>query len=132
MSGQSQTNRRKHPRLAIELPVQVTLVETLMGELCLREAARRRGEVDTGKAAAAWTDAFLSCADAGLDAGRTRLAARIYRRMAARSRPRRVRFAALRGLVSAEPEVGVSLVVEALRDEDTLLQRMASRLVGEM
>ncbi len=31
MSGQSQADRRKHPRLAIELPVQVTLVETETG-----------------------------------------------------------------------------------------------------
>ncbi|MHC4251746.1 MAG: ThuA domain-containing protein, partial [Planctomycetota bacterium] len=86
----------------------------------------------SGGAASAWTDALLCCADSRLSAGSARRSAIMYRMAAVTSMPVRVRFAALRGLVAAEPAESASAVIGALRDEDATMQKLAPRLVTEV
>ncbi|MGE5610263.1 MAG: HEAT repeat domain-containing protein [Bacillota bacterium] len=70
-------------------------------------------------------DAYLKCADELLAAGKNADAAAMYHELYAPTEPTRIRMAALRGLVAAEPAKSVSLVVDLLKSEKPQMQAVA-------
>lgn len=77
-------------------------------------------------------DAVLMCADRVLERGMTDLATSIYNRMADESKPVLIRIAAYRGIVQADKEKAVPVVVALLNDENVDLQRAAGMFIVEM
>jgi type 1 glutamine amidotransferase/HEAT repeat protein len=80
----------------------------------------------------AWADAYLMCADKFLADGDSRSAIRIYRPLYARGEEEPVRFAAFRGMVMANPERAVRLVVGVLKGQDQAMQSVAIGLLREI
>jgi HEAT repeat protein len=79
-----------------------------------------------------WADAYLMCADKFLAGGNTRRAMQIYRRMYATDEPVSIRAAALRGIITAEPESAVEGVVDVLKGDDSQMQAVVIGLLGEI
>ena len=77
-------------------------------------------------------DAYLSCAELALDAGRKGEALAIYQKLYASSESRRVRVAALGGLVAAGSPNSENLVVQAVKSKDNAMQAAAISLVRDM
>lgn len=77
-------------------------------------------------------DAVLRCADSLLDGGQVTEAAALYRRYTASRESTWIRIAAYRGLIQAEPETAVPLVLTLLKDDDLHLQRAASTFISQM
>jgi len=75
-------------------------------------AARAKAE---GRLRRVLDDAYLLCADALVAEGKKDEAAKIYLQMCAADQPRRIRFAALRGLLASRPEKADPAAVEAMR-----------------
>ncbi|HOD80538.1 MAG: HEAT repeat protein [Planctomycetes bacterium ADurb.Bin126] len=79
------------------------------------------------------TNALMQCAEALAAADKKADAAGIYAKLYAATEPRRVRIAALQGLVNTKPGAEVApLVVEALKGEDAQLQACAARHVAAL
>ncbi|MFP4055746.1 MAG: HEAT repeat domain-containing protein [Candidatus Brocadiia bacterium] len=77
-------------------------------------------------------NAYLRCADHLVAAGEADQAAAIYKELYAPDEPKSIRVAALRGLVVAQAEKAVPLVVEVLTGEDLRMQAIATTFVREM
>jgi HEAT repeat protein len=86
----------------------------------------------TGRLQSTIVDAYLSCAELALDAGRKAEALAIYQKLYAASNSRRVRVAALGGLVAASSPNSEDLVVQAVTSEDNVMQAAALSLVRDM
>jgi HEAT repeat protein len=72
-------------------------------------------------------DAYLKCADERLKNGKPADAAAIYRELYAQDQPMRIRAAALRGLVAAEPQTTVPLLLELIKGQNAQMQAIACR-----
>ena len=77
-------------------------------------------------------DAYLSCAELALDAGRKAEALAIYQKLYSTSNSRRIRVAALSGLVTAGSPNSENLVVQAVKSKDNVMQAVAISLVRDM
>ena len=77
-------------------------------------------------------DAILKCADKQLAQGNSRQAAAIYRKMTASSYTTWIRIAAYRGLVQAEQEKSVPLILTLLKDSNLDLQRAAAKFIASL
>jgi len=77
-------------------------------------------------------DACLLCGDHFLSAGRKREAAAIYEKLYVPAEAARVRIAALRGLVSAEPDKAVPRVMELFVSKDPQARASAGVFVREV
>ena len=86
--------------------------------------AKARGTVPA-KLKPAATDAYLDCAARMLKQGKTEPALAIYRQLFAAGEPPMCRVAALNGLIAAQKDQSVSLVIAALGDKDPEVRRVA-------
>jgi HEAT repeat protein len=86
----------------------------------------------TGQLQQTIVDAYLSCAELALDAGRKAEALAIYQKLYTSSESRRVRVAALGGLVAADSPNSENLVVQAVKSKDNVMQAAALSLVRDM
>ena len=77
-------------------------------------------------------DANLACAARFRDQGKDRRASAIYQALYVPAEPRPVRVAALQGLVASKGNSGIDLVIDALNDDDTVIQGVAAKLVREL
>jgi len=77
-------------------------------------------------------NAYLMCADKMLAEGRQVEAVRIYREMTAPVNSTWIRIAAYKGLVRAEKDKAVPLILALLKDQDLDLQRSAGKFITEM
>ncbi|MBN2377597.1 MAG: HEAT repeat domain-containing protein [Sedimentisphaerales bacterium] len=77
-------------------------------------------------------DSCLMCADKMLDQGKTEEAVEIYRRMTGKDKSTMIRIAAYKGLVQAEKEKAVPIILALLKDEDFALRQTAGKFVVEM
>jgi HEAT repeat protein len=77
-------------------------------------------------------NAYLMCADKMLAEGQASEAVKIYREMIAPANSTWIRIAAYKGLVSAEKEKAVPLILALLKDRDLDLQRAAGKFITEM
>jgi HEAT repeat protein len=110
-----------------------------------RTAIQALGRIGGGEAARALTnaqinpkleslrdDALLLCANQMLTEGRTNDALGIYRKMVAPDNRTVIRIAGYRGLVLAEKEKAVPIILALLKEKDNELQRSAGKLIAEM
>lgn len=93
-------------------------------ETAVAALARARGTVPAPLKSAA-TDAYLNCAARMLSRGQADSALAIYRQLYAVGEPSLCRVAALNGLVAAQQDQAVSLVIAALADADPEVRRIA-------
>jgi len=77
-------------------------------------------------------NAYLMCADKMLAEGQAKEAAEIYREMIAPTNSTWIRIAAYKGLVRAEKDKAVPLILALLKDQDLDLQRAAGKFITEM
>jgi len=77
-------------------------------------------------------NAYLMCADKMLAEGQQREAIGIYREMIAPANNTWIRIAAYKGLVRAEKDKAVPLILALLKDPDLDLQRAAGKFITEM
>jgi HEAT repeat protein len=77
-------------------------------------------------------NAYLMCADKMLAEGQQREAVQIYREMIAPANNTWIRIAAYKGLVRAEKDKAVPLILTLLKDQDLDLQRAAGKFITEM
>jgi HEAT repeat protein len=79
-------------------------------------------------------NAYLMCADKMLDEGQVSEAVKIYRKMIAIAPANNtwIRIAAYKGLVRAEKDKAVPLILALLKDDDLDLQRAAGKFITEM
>ena len=77
-------------------------------------------------------NAYLLCADKMLAEGQESEAVQIYREMIAPSNSTWIRIAAYKGLVRAEKDKAVPLILALLKDRDLDLQRAAGKFITEM
>ncbi len=77
-------------------------------------------------------DAYLSCAELALDAGHNAEALAIYQKLYTSGESRRVRIAALGGLIAAGSPNSENLVVQAVKSKDNVMQAAALSLVRDM
>ena len=77
-------------------------------------------------------NAYLMCADKMLAEGQESQAVQIYREMIAPSNSTWIRIAAYKGLVRAEKDKAVPLILALLKDRDLDLQRAAGKFITEM
>ena len=77
-------------------------------------------------------NAYLMCADKMLTEGRQRDAVQVYREMIAPANSTWIRIAAYKGLVRAEKDKAVPLILALLKDQDLDLQRAAGKFITEM
>jgi len=106
-----------------------------LGRIGSRRAAEALGKARPNRDSRlyrVWADAYLSCADSFLARGKTELAQPIYRRMYAESESGPVRFAALRGMVGAEPKGSIGIVIGALESKDEALRSVAVGLLRQI
>ena len=85
-----------------------------------------------GKLRRVLDDACLLCADALVAEGKKADAAEIYRPMYAAGAPRRIRIAALRGLMLAEPQQAAPLALAAMKGPDARIAAVAGALLREL
>ena len=81
---------------------------------------------------AARDNAYLMCADSMQVEGQKNEAVKIYRRMISPENSTWIRIAAYKGLVQAEKEKAVPVVIALLKDKDLNLQRAAGKFMTEM
>jgi HEAT repeat protein len=81
---------------------------------------------------AAVTNAYLRCAQRFSDEGITERAAKIYEELYVPSESRRVRIAALSGLVRTRPEQTLPLLLDLITDDDESMRVVAARLAEEI
>lgn len=86
--------------------------------------AKARGSVPAKRKLAA-SDAYLECAARMLKQGKSEAAVAIYRKLYAAEEPTLCRVAALNGLIAAQKDQSVSLVIGALGDKDAEVRRVA-------
>ena len=72
------------------------------------------------------------CADKMLAEGQESEAVKIYRKMIAPANNTWIRIAAYKGLVRAEKDKAVPLILALLKDQDLDLQRAAGKFITEM
>ena len=72
------------------------------------------------------TNSLLVCADQMLAAGKKDAAAEVYQKLYVPAEPKRVRIAALQGLVSSRGAAAAALVLDALRGKDAEMRAVAS------
>ena len=77
-------------------------------------------------------NAYLMCADKMLAEGQESQAVQIYREMIAPANSTWIRVAAYKGLVRAEKDKAVPLILALLKDRDLDLQRAAGKFITEM
>ena len=77
-------------------------------------------------------NAYLMCADKMLTEGQQREAAQIYREMIAPASGTWIRIAAYKGLVRAEKDKAVPLILALLKDQDLDLQQAAGKFITEI
>jgi len=77
-------------------------------------------------------NAYLMCADKMFVEGQQREAVQIYRKMIAPANNTWIRIAAYKGLVRAEKDKAVPLILALLKDPDLDLQRAAGKFITEM
>ena len=77
-------------------------------------------------------NAYLMCADKMLAEGQENEAVKIYREMIAPANSTWIRIAAYKGLVRAEKDKAVPLILALLKDQDLDLQRAAGKFITEM
>jgi len=77
-------------------------------------------------------NAYLMCADKMLAEGQVSEAVKIYREMIAPANNTWIRIAAYKGLVRAEKDKAVPLILVLLKDKDLDLQRAAGKFITEM
>ena len=77
-------------------------------------------------------NAYLMCADKMLADGQASEAVKIYREMIAPANNTWIRIAAYKGLVRAEKDKAVPLILALLKDRDLDLQRAAGKFITEM
>jgi HEAT repeat protein len=85
-----------------------------------------------GKARRILDDACLLCADTLVADGEKADAAAVYRQMYAADEPRRIRIAALRGLMIAQPDKAGSLALEAMKGPDPQISGVAGALLRKL
>lgn len=101
------------------------------GAKALKALQAARALVDK-KLQAQLTNSLLLCADQLVATGQKDLAVGVYEKLYAASEPKRVRIAALQGLVAARGAGAAPIVVAALKGEDLQLQAVASGHVRTM
>jgi HEAT repeat protein len=77
-------------------------------------------------------NAYLMCADKMLSEGQASEAVKIYHEMIAPANGTWIRIAAYKGLVEAEKDKAVPLILALLKDQDLDLQRAAGKFIIEM
>ena len=77
-------------------------------------------------------NAYLMCADKMLDGGQVSEAVKIYRKMISPANNTWIRIAAYKGLVRAEKDKAIPLILALLKDRDLDLQRAAGKFITEM
>ncbi|UCF13979.1 MAG: HEAT repeat domain-containing protein [Phycisphaerales bacterium] len=77
-------------------------------------------------------NAYLMCADSMLAEGQKDEAVKIYREMSSAGKSTWIRIAAYKGLVQAEKEEAVPVVLALLKDKDPDLQHAAGKFMTEM
>jgi len=75
-------------------------------------------------------DGYLKCADELLASGKKAEAAAIYQELYAKDQPARIRMAALRGLVAAEPLKTAAVLLEMVKSNDAAAQAVACGYVA--
>ncbi|HNR99327.1 MAG TPA: DUF1080 domain-containing protein [Planctomycetota bacterium] len=124
---------------------QIAALADSKDEMLAQAAIRALGRIGTAEAAAALADApvarehralagdsALLCADGMLARGDAAGAAAIYRAYTERRHDPMVRLAAFRGLVLAEKEKAVPLVLDLLDDRDAKIREAAYLFMGQM
>ena len=74
----------------------------------------------------------LMCADKMFDQGKADEAVEIYRRMTGKDKSTMIRIAAYNGLIQAEKEKAVPIILALLKDKDFALRQTAGKFVVEM
>ena len=77
-------------------------------------------------------DAVLLCADALVADGKAADAALLYQQMYAANQPRRIRIAALRGLMISRPDKAGPLALDAMKSSDSQLSAVAGVLLRNL
>ncbi|GAG59805.1 unnamed protein product, partial [marine sediment metagenome] len=106
-----------------------------LGQIASTEAAQVLAgakEKTTGKLHLLVLDAYIKCAEQLVARGECHQALGIYKQLYVSSEPAPIRFAALKGMVTATPEKAVGIVVNVLKGDDQIMQAVAIGLVGEM
>ena len=85
-----------------------------------------------GKLRRVLDDACLLCADALFADGKQADAAAVYQQMYAAGQPRRIRIAALRGLMISRPEKAAPLALEAMKSPDPQISAVAGVLLRNL
>jgi HEAT repeat protein len=93
-------------------------------EAAIQAISKTRGSVPAQLKPAA-CDAYLECAARMLKQGKVEAALAIYRQLYAPDEPALCRVAALNGLVAAQKDQSISLVIAALADKDAEVRRVA-------
>ena len=93
-------------------------------EAAVAAVAKARGGVPA-KLKPAATDAYLDCAARMLKQGKIEPALAIYRQLFAAGEPSMCRVAALNGLIAAQKDQAIALVIGALGDNDPQVRRVA-------
>ncbi len=107
---------------------------TALGKIAGGDATKAiagvRGKAPAGVKPAA-DNAYLRCADALVAEGKAAEAAAIYVEMTDAKEPKNIRIAALRGLVVADAEKAVPLIIAALMGDDPEMQAIATSFVRD-
>jgi HEAT repeat protein len=93
-------------------------------ETAVAALAKARGGVPA-KLKPVATDAYLDCAARMLKQGKVEAALAIYRQLYAAGEPSMCRVAALNGLIAAQKDQAIALVIAALGDNDPQVRRVA-------
>ncbi|MBN1846846.1 MAG: HEAT repeat domain-containing protein, partial [Sedimentisphaerales bacterium] len=132
-----------------ERPASEPLIQLLSNpdEQTAMAAARALGNIDgppaiqaldqarktaSGTLRQAVVDAYLACAEQQLAEGDARQARQIYEQLYVPQESRRVRIAALAGMVAAGSPDRIQRVIEAVQGDDNVLQAAALSLVRDM
>jgi len=108
-----------------------------LGKIGTLDAARllapaRGNHALDGATLAVVKEGYLNCGVSLLQAGEKGRAAKVFLDMYAPSEPLQYRLVALRGLIEINPHKGLSLVLEALKSQDSKLQAAVTRCVREI
>ncbi|MDD5327006.1 MAG: HEAT repeat domain-containing protein [Phycisphaerae bacterium] len=99
-----------------------------LGKIAGQAAAAKLNEAlkrSSGDRHTVLVEAYLACADKFAASGNKSAALAIYRQLYVPSEPTQIRSAALEGMITAEPEKAVGLVVDVLKGSDPAMQAEA-------
>jgi HEAT repeat protein len=86
----------------------------------------------TGRIKLAAADAYLTCAARAIKKGQTDRAMTVYQQLYAANQPSTIRVAALTGMVAAQKDRAMSVVIAALGDPDPQVRRVAIPTLREV